>query len=160
MGTSQEAAVCKSISELRNLGHAMYEDFILRVRKARTSPELSSQIRACRGYIELHLEEDLPLELLAQRAGYAPFYLSRKFRQEMDCTVGEYIRFARVEQAKGLLQYSGESIHAIAARLRFCSSSYFSQTFQQVTGLTPRQWREQEGRPFPPGAETTKRIPD
>lgn len=159
-GYIQEATACKSISELRNLGHAMYEDFILRVRKARTSPELSSQIRACRDYIELHLEEDLPLELLAERAGYAPFYLSRKFKQEMNCTVGEYIRFARVERAKGLLQYSGESIHAIAARLRFCSSSYFAQTFQQVTGLTPRQWREQEGRPSPPAVETTRRSPD
>lgn len=98
----------------------MYEDFILRVRKARTSPELSSQIRACRDYIELHLEEELPLELLAEQAGYAPFYL----KQEMNCTVGEYVR-----------------------------------TFQQVTGLTPRQWREQEGRPSPPAAETTKRSP-
>lgn len=159
-GYIQEATVCKSISELRNLGHTMYEDFILRVRKARTSPKLSSQIRACRDYIELHLEDELPLELLAERAGYAPFYLSRKFKQEMNCTVGEYIRFARVERAKGLLQYSGESIHAIAARLRFCSSSYFAQTFQQVTGLTPHQWREQEGRPSPPAAETTRRSPD
>lgn len=156
-GYIQQTTSCKSISELRNLGHAMYEDFILRVRKARTSPELSAQIRACRDYIELHLEEELPLELLAQKAGYAPFYLSRKFRQEMNCTVGEYIRFARVERAKGLLQYSGESIHSIAARLRFCSASYFSKTFQSVTGLTPHQWRERAGqRPRSAPSEDTK----
>lgn len=158
-GYIQGATACKSISELRNLGHAMYEDFILRVRKSRTSPKLSSQIRACRDYIELHLEEELPLELLAEQAGYAPFYLSRKFKQEMNCTVGEYIRFARVERAKGLLQYSGESIHTIAVRLRFCSSSYFAQAFQQVTGLTPRQWRERESRLAPPAAETTAHTP-
>ena len=155
----QGATACKSISELRNLGHAMYEDFILRVRKARTDPELSSQIRACRDYIELHVEEELPLELLAEKAGYAPFYLSRKFKQEMNCTVGEYIRFARVERAKGLLSFSDEPIHAIAVRLRFCSTSHFSQVFREVTGVLPRQWRKQAGQSSPPAAGTTKRTP-
>ncbi len=139
----QSATACKSISELRNLGHAMYEDFILRVRTARTSPELPKQIRACRDYIELHLEDDLSLEVLAQRAGYAPFYLSRKFKQAMNCTVGEYIRFARVERAKALLSYSDEPIRDIAARLRFCSTSHFSQVFREVTGMLPRQYRKQ-----------------
>ncbi|MCI9288590.1 MAG: AraC family transcriptional regulator [Oscillospiraceae bacterium] len=53
----------------------------------------------------------------------------------------------------------GESVHAIAVRLRFCSSSYFAQAFQQVTGLTPGQWREREGRSAPPAEETTKHTP-
>lgn len=156
----QQATACKSVSELRNLGHAMYEDFILRVRQARTDPKLAKQIQACRDYIELHLEEELSLELLAQEVGYAPFYLSRKFKQEMNCTVGEYIRFARVERAKGLLTNSDENIRDIAARLRFCSTSYFAQTFRQVTGLTPHQWRKERGRPSHPDAETTRHSPD
>lgn len=142
-GYIQSAAACKSITELRNLGHSMYEDFILRVRKARTDPDLPKQIRICRDYIETHLEDDLPLELLAQKAGYAPFYLSRRFKQEMNCTVGEFIRFARVERAKGLLSYGDEPIRDIAARLKFCSTSHFDRMFREVTGMLPREWRKQ-----------------
>ncbi|MDO4285023.1 MAG: AraC family transcriptional regulator [Eubacteriales bacterium] len=148
----QSATESRSITALRNIGHAMYEDLILRVHRARTDPALSAQIQSCRDYIALHLEEDLSLALLARRVGYTPYYLSRKFKQEMNCTVSRYIRLARVERAKALLRYSGDSIQNIAGRLRFCSTSHFAEVFREVTGSLPHEYRraqerEQESRP-------------
>lgn len=139
----QSMVDCKTISELRSVNHAMYEDFILRVHKHRTGPRVSSQIAACRDYIELHAEEPLSLELLARRVGYSACHLSRKFRREMGVPVGTYIQYARVERAKLLLTATDKSVREIAAQLRFCSGSHFADVFRKIAGKTPQRYREE-----------------
>ncbi|MBD5101096.1 MAG: helix-turn-helix transcriptional regulator [Subdoligranulum sp.] len=141
----QSMADSRTISELTVLMHEMYDDFIHRVHQCRTNPELSKQIRSCCDYIEFHLEEDIPLSMLAQRIGYTEPYLSRKFKKEMGINISDYIRFARVERAKWMLTTTDLPIAQIAQRLHFCSSSYFSEIFRGVAGQTPQQWRAQKG---------------
>ena len=138
----QSMVQCKNISELVSINHAMYEDFIIRVHKHRTNPKLSSQIAACRDYIELHTDEPLTLGILAKRIGYSEPHLSRKFKEEMGVSVTAYIRYARVEQAKLLLATTQNSVAQIAASLHFCSSSHFSQSFLDVVGMKPQQYRQ------------------
>lgn len=133
---------CKRISDLYITGHTMYEDFIQRVHKLRAGPAHSQQIITCRDYIELHPEEKLPLTELAQRVGYSPQHLSRKFKEEMGVGISDYIRFVRVEQAKSMLAYTEESIRDIAKKYRFASSSYFAEQFRNITGMLPQQYRE------------------
>lgn len=156
----QSMTQCKTVAELTTVNHEMYVDFVRRVHRHRADPERSKQIQLCCDYIDIHLEEPIALKQLAALVGYRDYYLSRKFKQEMGANLNDYIKFARVEKAKMLLTATNDPIRDIAKQLQFCSSSYFAQTFQQVTGLTPHQWREQEGRPAPPAAETTKRSPD
>lgn len=138
----QSMMQCDNIAEMGNLINTMYADFIERVHKSRQNPELSPLIQRCCDYIELHLEEPLTLAVLAKEMGYTEFYLSRRFKQEMKVNINEYVRFARIERGKTLLEASGLSIAEIAARLQFCSGSHFSKVFQQVAGCTPRQWRD------------------
>lgn len=135
----------RTVSELTVLMHEMYDDFIRRVHQCRTNSALSRQVQACCDYIEFHLEEPLPLSLLAGQAGYTEQYLSRKFKKETGVNISDYIRFARVERAKLLLSTTDLTIAQIAQQLQFCSSSYFSEAFRIVTGLTPQQWRRQKG---------------
>lgn len=156
----QSMTQCKTVAELTTVNHEMYVDFVRRVHRHRADPERSKQIQLCCDYIDIHLEEPIALKQLAALVGYRDYYLSRKFKQEMGANLNDYIKFARVEKAKMLLTATNDPIRDIAKQLQFCSSSYFSQTFQQVTGLTPHQWREQEGRPSPHAAETTKRSPN
>lgn len=137
----QSVVASKSIGELHGIGHAMYEDFIRRVHKNHVGPELSAQIKACRDYIDLHLEEELTLERLSQRVGYTKSHLSRRFKQEVHASISEYIRYARIERAKTLLSYSELPITEIAERMQFCSSSHFSEVFRAVTGELPQQYR-------------------
>lgn len=139
----QSMVDCKTVSELRSVNHAMYEDFILRVHKHRTGPQVSNQIAACRDYIEQHTEQPLSLDLLARRVGYSEYHLSRKFRREMGVPVSTYIRYARVERAKLLLTATDKSVREIAALLCFCSGSHFSGVFCKITGKTPQRYREE-----------------
>lgn len=140
----QSMVQCKTITELQSINHAMYEDFIMRVHKHRTNPNVSVQIQNCRDYIESHADQELSLDFLAKQAGYSQSHLSRKFKEEMGVTIRTYIQYARVERAKMLLTTTADSIGKIALDLHFCSSSHFSDVFQEVTGQKPSQYRLQQ----------------
>ena len=134
---------CKNITDVRAISHTMYEDFIQRVRKARDNPQYTKQIRSCIDYIELNLTEDLSIRTLAERAGYTEYYLSRRFKEETGTSVKDYINRARIDHARLLLATTDLPVAEIASRLRFCSSSYFSSRFREVTGILPNRYREQ-----------------
>lgn len=138
----QSVEDCSSIEQIGAYSSTMYADFIERVHKCRTNLDVSRQIRACCDYIELHAEDDISIETLAEQAGYSKYYLSRKFKEEMGATVTEYIKAARVERAKLLLAATELSIQEIAEKLHFCSRSYFSTVFLQTAGCTPTEYRE------------------
>lgn len=140
-GYMESMRQCRSFSELTSLNLTMYEDFIFRVRKNRTNPAVSAQIRSCRDYIELHAHEELKLAELAKQVGYSEYYLSRKFKQEMGISISSYIRLVRVERSKLMLSTTAAPIHQIAANLHFASSSHYSDAFRAVVGKTPLQYR-------------------
>jgi len=140
-GYIDSMAQCKTLSDLTSLTLSMFEDFLFRVRKHRTNPKVSSQIRSCRDYIELHAEQELKLSELANHVGYSEYYLSRKFKREMGLSISAYIRYVRVEHSKMMLVSSGVPISQIADSLHFASSSHFSESFRDVTGKTPQQYR-------------------
>lgn len=139
----QSMVECKNVSEIGALNHAMYEDFIQRVHKHRSNPNVSNHIQACMDYIELHAEEPLSLKVLANRTGYSEYHLSRKFKQETGETISQYIQFVRIEQAKQYLIASEMTVAQIAETLQFSSSSHFSSVFQEVTGKKPTQYRRE-----------------
>ena len=140
-GYMESMRQCRTFSELTSLNLTMYEDFIFRVRKHRTNPAVSTQIRSCRDYIELHAEQKLKLAELAKQVGYSEYYLSRKFKQEMGISVSSYIRLIRVERSKLMLSTTNTPIHQIADMLHFASSSHFSEAFREIVGKTPQQYR-------------------
>lgn len=132
---------CRSFSELTSLNLTMYEDFIFRVRKHHANPDVSPQIKRCRDYIDFHAGEELTLTELAQQVGYSEYYLSRKFKKEMGISIGAYLKHVRVERSKLMLLSTSQPIAQIADTLHFASSSHFSETFREVIGKTPQQYR-------------------
>jgi len=139
----QQMLSCKTMSELRALNHAMYEDFILHVHRLKQDPRISGMIHGVIDYIETHLEEDLQTETIAAHFGYVRSYLSRRFHEETGRKLSEYVRIARVEQAKKLLLSTDMPIREIAQMLRFSSSSHFSNTFREITGTLPAAYRKE-----------------
>jgi len=131
-----------TFSELAPIASTMYEDFVLRVRKCRTNPNLSRAIQKCCDYIEMHLEEKIRAKDLADWVGYTEYYLTRKFKDETGFFVSDYLKFARIERAKILLTASNTSIQDISEQLGFSSRSYFSRVFRDVIGCSPVKYRE------------------
>lgn len=140
----QSAENAKSIDELTSIAVPMYDDFIRRVHRCRKDPARSDAVQRCCDYIEMNLGEKLRASDLAGLVGYSEYYITRKFKEETGFFINDYIKLARMERAKLLLQSTELSILEIAGQLGFATRSYFSQAFREVTGMTPTQFRERE----------------
>lgn len=132
----------KSVAEVAAVSAPMYDDFVRRVHNCRVNPNLSKPIQIVCDYIEQNAEEDLSMETISQRVGYAEYYLSRKFKEEVKVSINNYIKIVRVERAKFYLGCTDESIQDIADRLKFCSRSYFGEAFRSIVGCSPVEYRQ------------------
>ena len=79
---------------------------------------------------------------MSKKYGYSPDYLGRVFKSVTGLSVSEYIKNARINQAKLLLSASSMSIEAIAETLGYYDACYFSRQFKNETGYTPGEYRK------------------
>lgn len=121
----------------------MYNDFVSRVHELRVNPDYSKAVQSCCDYIQLHPAESLSIDLLANRLGYAKYYLSALFKKETGVLIGEYIKYTRIERAKVLLASTDLGVEDIWEAVGFSSRSVFSKAFRSVVGMTPREYRAQ-----------------
>ena len=142
----QSSESAKTTDELTSISLTMYDDFIRRVHKCRTNPKLSPAVQKCVDYIEMHLSERIRACDLAELVGYGEYYTTHKFREETGLSVNDYIRCAKVERAKVLLSSTEQSVQEIANALGFSSRSHFSQSFRQVAGCSPAEYRVRRGK--------------
>ena len=138
----QSVEDCRDSGELSALAHTMYHDFIYRVHHLRVNPNYSHAIQKCCDYIELSLDRKIRTEDLAALVGYTEYYLTEKFKKETGQSLSSYIRYAKVERAKVLLENTELSIREIAEQLAFNTVNYFIQSFRDTTGYSPAQYRK------------------
>ncbi|MCM1049408.1 MAG: AraC family transcriptional regulator [Clostridiales bacterium] len=134
---------CKNIAEVSNACSTLMEDYVQRVRQEKEKSAISAQIKSVCDYISIHIKEKLSIAALAEEAGYTEYYFSHKFKNEIGCSVADYIKREKIRQAKLLLSGTRLSIQEISDELSFGSRSYFSSSFQKETGLSPSEYREQ-----------------
>ena len=70
--------------------------------------------------------------------------LSKLFSEVRGITIERFSILHRIEYAKELLCYSQLSTSEIAYRLGYSSPAHLSSQFKQVTGMTPKGFRELE----------------
>ena len=137
----QNVEACTTIADLAEVGHAMEDDFVRRVHQVKTQTGISSQVQQCCEYIQLHVEDKITVDQLAQQVGHAKNYLIKKFHKETGKTIGAYIMEAKMERAKLLLKEPGKSVQDVAEQLGYATQSHFGELFRKYTGMTPAQWR-------------------
>ena len=120
----------------------MYHDFVYRVLHLRINPDCSHAIQKCCDYIELSLERKIRMADLAMFVGYIEYYPTEKFKKETGVSVSQYVHFAKVERARVLLESTDMSVREIAERLAYNTVNYFIQSFRDVAGCTPAQYRK------------------
>ncbi|MCH3961646.1 MAG: AraC family transcriptional regulator [Solobacterium sp.] len=128
-------------AELDQLTLAIYDDFIHRVHDHKKRPGISPKIQECCDYIELHSEEKITMDTLSKRTGYTKYYLSKRFKAETGMLINDYIRNAKLSQAKLLLLHSPMSLQEISDHLSFSSRNYFANIFHEAVGMTPTEYR-------------------
>ncbi len=138
----QSVEDCRDSGELTAISYAMYRDFIYRVHQVRTGPGISHAVQKCCDYIQLSLNRKVRAADLAALVGYTEYYLTEKFKKETGVSVNAYIRSAKIERAKVLLETTDLPVNEIADRLAFNTPNYFIQTFRETAGMTPARYRD------------------
>lgn len=91
-------------------------------------------------YVERNLDSSFSVDTLSEVAGVSPSHLERLCRRATGTSVIQFCRARRIERAKELLREGQLSVTAIAAATGFTSVHYFSRTFKDVVGMSPREY--------------------
>lgn len=92
-------------------------------------------------YIHSHWTEAISVKDIADFAHISPNYLSRLWREYMDCTVLEYISDVRLDDAEKQL-HGTHSITEIASFCGFKNTNALNQRFIQCFGVSPKRYRD------------------
>lgn len=82
----------------------------------------------------------MTLQEIAKAVGIHPVHLAREFHRRFGRTIGEQIRFLRIEYASRILAY-GRPLAEVALAAGFSDQSHLSKTFLSLVGSPPGQFR-------------------
>jgi len=67
--------------------------------------------------------------------------LAHVFKEQMGITLVDYLTNVRIERAKKLLLATDQNCTEICFEVGYNNQSYFTRTFKDLVGMTPRQFR-------------------
>ncbi len=92
-------------------------------------------------YMKNNFTEKLTIDDISQAVYLSPCYLSKIFKQELGCTIMEFLTKIRIEEAKKLLKNPKYNIMQVANEIGFEDPSYFTKVFKRSEGVTPSQYK-------------------
>jgi transcriptional regulator GlxA family with amidase domain len=99
------------------------------------------QIEETRSWILDHLEQDLPVEKLAAKAGMSPRHFARVFQKDTGTTPAHFVERLRVETARRRLAESRDKLEKVANDCGFGSSQTLRRSFLRVLHVPPNDYR-------------------
>lgn len=108
----------------------------------RNYPKLSTLIQKVVSYIHANLEQELTLNQIAKEMHVVPNYLSRKFNDELQINLPNYITRQRIEKACEYLEKTELKIIDISILCGIDNAHYFTELFKKQMGVTPSEYRK------------------
>jgi transcriptional regulator GlxA family with amidase domain len=133
------------------LAHEIARELVLFLRRPagqeQLSVSLARQASEMKNIVELqvwiadHLEKNLSVQVLAERAAMSVRNFERVFTREIGCTPARYVAQLRVEAARRQLEESNKSMEQIARSCGFVSADLMRRAFIRSVGTTPGRYR-------------------
>ncbi len=136
---TKEIERCQSASRLRVMPLRIVERYCALVVNHGFS-SYSSLIKKAVDYIDMNVEENITLRMLAERLNRNASYLSTCFKKETGLTVTQYVHARKIEKAAWLLSSSDISVRQAALQVGFCDAGYFSRLFKAQFGISPQKY--------------------
>lgn len=102
------------------------------------SPAIARALR----YISEHYAQHVTADDLARAAFVSSSHLSFLFRQELGCTIKQYLTDVRIQRARSLLRDPMTRLGDIPDLVGIGDPSYFAKLFRKAEGITPSKYRE------------------
>ncbi len=91
--------------------------------------------------IEEHIEEEtFNVEILCKEIAMSRAQLHRKIKAITNQSTSEFIRTFRLQRAADLIKQDAGNMAEIAYKVGFNSQAYFTKTFQEFYGCTPKEF--------------------
>jgi two-component system response regulator YesN len=100
-----------------------------------------TQIRPAINYIDANYDKHITLADIAKASHLSVSRLAHIFKEQMGITIIDYLTSVRIERAKQMLLATEQSCTEICFQVGYNNQSYFSRTFKDLVGMTPRQFR-------------------
>lgn len=98
-------------------------------------------------YLEMNYNQDISLMDISTRFHLNREYISRRFKQEFQETIVDFVSRIRVEKAKILLLNPYFKISEIAQTVGYQDEKYFSRVFKKIEGKPPKDFRNGDASP-------------
>lgn len=138
------------------VAHAVSTHLVVFARRPGGQAQFSAQLRAqaartpaiaeLQRWLPDHLDQDLTVEALAERAGLSPRTFARTFRAETGTTPAAHVAELRVEAARRLLETTDLDIATIAKQVGLRHAETLHRAFQRQVGTTPDRYRQHFAR--------------
>ncbi len=140
----------KEESPFHLIGHLYL--FIDSLVRSSTSARLSQgnslrefYIKEAFSFIEQNFQNDISVEDIAASCGLNRSYFGKIFHENMGKSPQEFLISYRMTKATELLKLTGLSVGDIGNAVGYPNQLHFSRAFKNVYGISPRQWRYENG---------------
>ena len=133
--------ICKSILNMLITHIIRSKTSLLFIEESRE--KLNLECIKIKNYIDSHYSQNITLDFLSNLTYMNKFHLVHTFTKQIGLSPINYAINKRIQEAKNLLATTSYSIRDIASIVGFCNSSYFSQMFKKVAGVTPKNYRDE-----------------
>jgi transcriptional regulator GlxA family with amidase domain len=138
------------------LAHAIAGWLVVFVRRPGGQAQFSAQLRSqparspaigeLQRWLPDHLDEDLSVDTLADRARMSSRTFARTFAAETGTTPAAYVEELRVEAARRLLESSDLTVETVAKRVGFNRPETLYRAFRRRVATTPDRYRQHFAR--------------
>lgn len=104
-------------------------------------------VAAAQAWLDEHAAVGSPVSEMVRRSGLSQRGFARRFQTATGNAPLDYVQRLRVEQAKCLLERTGEPVDRIAWRVGYEDPSAFRRLFQRIAGISPGHYRRQFAQP-------------
>lgn len=109
-----------------------------------TRQEYLKRIHRVIDHVEQHLDSDLSLERLAEKAHYSPFHFHKVFTIVVGERPNAFVKRKRLERIAAILLVDpNRTLVDLAYQYGFNSDSSFSRAFKQFYGVSPTQFKSE-----------------
>lgn len=96
------------------------------------------------GFVQRNYMHKITLDDIAAHVYLSRSYVSKIFKEEMECSLTAYINQIRIQKSKVLLAEE-MSLTDVAYNVGFEDQSYYTKVFKKSTGMSPGQYKMKKG---------------
>ncbi|MFP4095199.1 MAG: helix-turn-helix domain-containing protein [Cyclobacteriaceae bacterium] len=136
--TSRKLLINHTLQELVVLIMQTKAGHILRQKKSNELPRLQYVI----DYIMNHINEDLSVDLLSEKACMSKSTFFRYFKKMLGLSPVDFVNKKRMQIARKMLSQGDSAVTDVCFAVGYNNTSHFIRSFKKFYGCTPKQYQK------------------